>query len=180
VAGKQALYFDGDQANVKFNIPRKMTKMTLATWIAVDFIDDNSISCVLLTSYWPQPNTAENCTWQICRSGEVVFHTTNRTDGKTIPLLPWNKWGHNQWHHLAVVVDPDIRKMTHYLDGVKVHVGEVAQTLAVSISRAQVGNWWPFSNNERRAFRGSMSELTILSRAASDQEITAMYEAGKP
>ena len=41
MTGKQALHFDGDQARVKVSLPQRMTQMTLAAWVAIEFISDS-------------------------------------------------------------------------------------------------------------------------------------------
>ena len=49
-SGKTALQFDGVNTRVTINVPQRLSQMTLAAWMTVDFIDDRSPSSGLLTS----------------------------------------------------------------------------------------------------------------------------------
>lgn len=181
VHGKQALHFDGNQASVRVNLPSRMTQMTLATWVTIESINSNDLSCGLLMSDgWVQSaNAAEKVHWQIGPGGELFFGSCVWDGMKTSPVLPWQEWGANRWRHVAAVADPAHQKAYCYLDGKEVLAGALPDTFAATFGSALIGSWQVEDGGISRVFHGRMDELLILSRAMTDREIKELYESGK-
>jgi hypothetical protein len=181
--GKQALRFDGDQARVVLSLPQRMTRMTLATSVAIEFINDDKesgSSGLLMSDGWGMPAASpEKCHWQILRTGEVCISTVACGRTMTTPVLLWQDWRKQRWRHLAVVVDPPNRTMTSYLDGEAVLTEAVSVGFAATFGSAQIGNWLPIEGHMARAFCGRMDEFLIVARAMTADEIRELFEAGR-
>jgi hypothetical protein len=174
--GKQALYFDGQNARVKVNLPTSLTHMTLAAWVAVESIDEKSLACGLLMSDgWERPT--DRCHWEIDPQGKMWFGSMTYNCSTLEPVLPRARWGRDAWRHLAVVVNPASQQMTFFADGKRVYERGFPKEFAVAFRDAIIGNWT--SDNDRRPFRGRIDELLLISRALTDREILQIYEAGR-
>jgi len=179
--GTTALQFNGVDSCVRVRVPQQFTQMTAATWVTIDFINDQSKACGLLMSdAWSKEGSpAEKCSWQIRRTGEILFGTAEYNAESPV-ALPWQHWGRNRWRHLAVTADPVQGVMTLYLDGKQIHTERLPEKFTASFGDAMIGNWLSDAGRMDRGFCGRMDDLVILSRAMTAQEIKDMYEAGKP
>jgi hypothetical protein len=178
--GKQALEFDGAEARVAVQLPKRMTQMTVAAWVTVALIDDRYRSNGLLMSDgWIQPSDMGQ--WQILRDGRVLFGTAFFPCGNSEPVLTWQTWGSDRWHHLAVVVDAPNRKSVFFLDGKNAgaEMLKFPKGFGVLFGHASIGNWRNDRGEWERGFHGRMDELVILSRAMTDREIEDAYQSGK-
>jgi hypothetical protein len=180
-SGRTALQFDGINTRVTINVPRRLTQMTLAAWMTVDFIDDRSPSSGLLTSADPNKSgaPAEGIRWHIGRTGEILFRAGD-CDLATPSVLPWQTWNRGRWRHLAVVTDPAHQRTACYLDGRPVHVQTLSDRFAATISTAGIGGWRSANGQMNCGFYGRMDQLVVLARAMTDAEIAALYEIEKP
>lgn len=180
--GKHALYFDGNQARVKVDIPMRMTQMTLAAWIAIEYISDNDrvgSAGLLMPDNWDHGDVyRDNCHWQITRSGEVCLSTVSIGRRITGPLLPWQEWRRDRWRHLVTVADPAQCRVTFYLDSKPVFSDALPEVFAATFGSSQIGNWDPITGHANRPFCGRMDELLILGRVMTDEEVKEMFAAG--
>ena len=176
--GKDALQFDGEQARVRIHLPRRITAMTLATWISIDFIPDNKVCDLVAPDGWD--DVPGKCNVQITRQGVIHFDTSAFGIARTPPVLPWQEWKRVRWHCLAIVVDPERERTAWFVDGANVFQGSIAKDFFTAFDSASIGNWWSLNNTYERGFNGRMDELMILGRAVTEQEIREMYQAGKP
>ena len=75
-----------------------------------------------------------------------------------------------QWHTLAVVHDPDNKRVRHYLDGALVRENPLDDSHPLKLRQLVIGNWG--FTTEPRNFAGRMDELAVFKRALSDEEIS--------
>lgn len=175
--GKNALRFDGDKARVKVTLPRKLTQLTVAAWLTIDVVNDQDLGCCIMAADWSNEGS-DKAAWQIYRFGQLHFGTP-LFDTETPELLPWSEWGRSRWRNIAVTVDPSHRRVSHYVDGKKVHACDAPGDFTACFGSASIGNWFSNHGKLERGFCGRIDDLLILSREMSEREIVEMYEAGK-
>jgi RNA polymerase sigma factor (sigma-70 family) len=92
-------------------------------------------------------------------------------DSRT-PVLPEE----GRWVHLAAGYDSAAHTVRFYLNGRLDK--ETHQTIAhpARLGAAQIGNW----DTQDRKLSGRVDELLLLGRAMSDDEVSALFEAGNP
>ena len=117
--GKEALYFDGQGAHVKVNIPKRLTQVTVSAWLTIETIDDQAVLGCLLMSDLGLGHSPESCHWEIKHSGEVFFSSMAFFNHTTGTPVSWQTWGSNRWRHVALSVDPGKRQVICYVDGRK-------------------------------------------------------------
>jgi hypothetical protein len=90
------------------------------------------------------------------------------------------------WVQLAVVLDGNAKRVTHYFNGRAVKDQNLSVASPFRIGPAELGNWnaddFPIDDQEVwiRNFNGAMDEFCLFSRALSDGDIQDLYLAGKP
>jgi len=99
------------------------------------------------------------------------------------PALTLNQFG--LWVHLAVVVDGGTMHVVHYLNGIPASEHALKIKPPFRIGVAELGNWNAkgFPRNDPfmiRNFGGAIDEFCLFGRALNDNEIRALYSAGKP
>ena len=175
--GKDALEFDGNLSRVKISIPGELKQTTIATWVAILYVNDSYCSCCLLADDWADNNCQGAL--QVTPDGQIQFGATVHSAFGTPAVLPWQERGLNRWRHVAVVTDPSHQYGACYLDGKKVFEGEVPKDYSARFQAAHIGNWWGLNGKFERGLVGRMDEMVILARPMSEVEIMAMYEAGR-
>ena len=88
---------------------------------------------------------------------------------------------------LATTFDVNSGRITHFLNGDLLHIEEIPASLLVKKTRigaASHGNWSiptkPNSDFAIRNLNGHLDETAVCSAALSGDEITEMFENGKP
>ena len=104
---------------------------------------------------------------------------------KSPPVLSFDHFG--TWVQVAVVLDGDTKRITHYFNGRAVSEQiELPLAPPFRIGPAEVGNWnadeFPINDQEIwiRNFNGAMDEFCMFGRALTDAEIQELYLEGKP
>jgi len=144
--------------------------------------DDNSLDVTnaITIELWLNPEsycTSNNCNiiekssafWGWTGGpGTPYFGLANVNSlGAISPLVP------NTWTHLAMTYDKNLQKLYIYVNGQKVNSASSSGSMGISGYNLFIGQGSGAGN-----FRGSMDEIKIWSRALSDAEINASYNAG--
>jgi len=81
------------------------------------------------------------------------------------------------WHHYALVVDPNIPKVTIYIDGEEEISGAIGLGGVDPSSHIHIGMRSDLSPS--RNFTGDLAEITLYSRALSNEEIASIVANGQ-
>ena len=99
----------------------------------------------------------------------------------------WDLSKSGQWFHLVAVYDPANRRVEQYVNGQSVGAEEISDKFHISTLRigpAEIGNWGqPFRKSPWFAVRnldGTIDELAIFNAALNAEEVSDLYEQGKP
>lgn len=175
VSNLQAIRFDNSRDYFSCALPGKERAITLFASVRIDRLDH--ISNVLLASeqIYEKPGTI---LWQISKEGSIQFFL-NGSDGKRLSfhtdrLLTSRYW--NTWINLAVVLDPDRKTISHYIDGeLKVSIpwtdpidlepGSLMLGNLIS-PKGQQSQWKNY-----KYFKGALGQFAIYKRALSPNEI---------
>ena len=89
------------------------------------------------------------------------------------------------WLHLAVVLDGNTKRVSHYINGQVVSENSLKFRPPFRIGTAELGNWngRGFPANDPfmiRNFSGAMDEFCLFSRALAPAEIHALFLSDKP
>lgn len=180
---KRALEFQSVNDRVRLSVPGEYDSLTLATWVRVQGLDRQINSLFMSDGF--APGTIH---WSIRHDGvlaaTVIGHGPRRFQLVTTPpAIALDRLG--MWIHLAVVIDGEGRRVTHFLNGQPIR----EETLRISppflIGASEVGNWNPegFPGNDPfhiRNFSGAMDDFLIFARPLDTDEILSLYSNGKP
>lgn len=178
--GKGALEIRSVGDRVRFEVPGELRSVTLAAWVRVDGLDRTFNSLMMSEGY-----SAGALHWQINQKGVVHIgikgsDAQGRDYGTPLVFTP-ERFG--RWTHLAVTVDSDARKVTHFVDGKPFKSEPMKSTAPLIIGRADLGNWTVGSHSTIypvRNFSGRMDEFALFSRALNEDEIRKLYIDGAP
>ncbi len=169
--GKQALNFKRPGDQVRVNIPGDFEAITFAAWILVDGID-RSYSSLFLTDGWDFGEFH----WQFRHDGILelgINHELEKGDNHiSKPFVNLGRLG--RWFHIATVLNPETKIVTHYLDGQILSASDISKNVTLSAGPATIGNWnFPVSISpfKVRNLNGQISELMIFKEPLSDEEI---------
>ena len=180
---KRALEFQGVSDRVRLSVPGEHGSLTLAAWVRVQGLDRQINSLFMSDGF--EPRTVH---WSIRRDGVMGLTVIGERPGDyqiiaSPPVLELDQFG--RWTHLAVALDGEAKRVTHYVDGQP--VGEAALRLGppFRIDSAELGNWNPSGFPGRdpfliRNFSGAMDEFALFTRALDPGEILKLYSEGSP
>ncbi|WP_437225422.1 LamG-like jellyroll fold domain-containing protein [Planctomicrobium sp. SH661] len=170
----------GDHIKLNVGEGERWPRLTLSTWVRLDQLSEPYQS-LLHTNDWG--NQVGKIHWMITDSKKMRLGTwgnqdVTRRDGAkheadSNPSLLFDQ---GRWIHLTLVYDSDLRSVKHYLNGKLDREVIVDVANPALLGEIQIGNW----NAYDRKLSGRVDEMVILSRAMSDEEIKALYEAGNP
>jgi len=180
---KRALEFQSVSDRVRLSVPGEFESLTLAAWVRVQGLD-RKINALFMSDGF-LPGTLH---WLIRNDG-VLGLTVIGADPRdhqivaTPPVLTLDQFG--LWLHLAVVLDGDGRRVTHFVNGLPVSEKELHIAPPFRIGAAELGNWNAkgFPGNDPfliRNFSGAMDEFFVFSRALDAGEIRELYSDGEP
>lgn len=180
---KRALEFRGMSDRVRLEVAGDYTALTLAAWVRVQGLDRQINSLFMSDGF--EPGTVH---WSVRQDG-VLALTAIGPDPRdfqitsTPPVLRLDQFG--LWLHLAVVIEGDSRRVTHYLNGHPVSEHSLRIPGPFRIGVAEVGNWNArgFPKNDPfmiRNFSGAMDDFCLFSRALREDEVRGLYSIGKP
>jgi hypothetical protein len=87
--------------------------------------------------------------------------------------------------HVAATYDSKAGQVSHFHDGKLIGINEIKEPRPLGIGIADIGNWpyheWAEGTEfEMRNLNGAIDEFLIFKRALSPDEITQVFEAGRP
>ncbi|UUO05066.1 LamG domain-containing protein [Blastopirellula sp. J2-11] len=190
--GKQSLEFKKFHDRVRINVPGEFDSITLSVWIRIDGFD-REFNSIMLTDYFQDGHIH----WQFRSSGMVDLGIRPKDERRILYLsdsvLGYEDLG--RWVQLVAVVDRDLGKVFHYLDGKLIMQAPIetgkerdyrapSETLAkLRIGQAELGNWRrkdPGEPYSIRSLNGRMDEFSLYSRALNEAEVARLYEIGRP
>jgi hypothetical protein len=179
--GKESLEFKRVSNRVRLNIPGEFDSITLLAWVRIDSLP-NLNNSLMMSDGWNEGAPH----WQIGDDGKLILGVQSSPKGKGAhyhaegAVTP-NLFGH--WLHLAVVYDRDAGKVTHYLDGKAVAEAPIEFDIPLHIGDAELGNWNIATHRNKSPIRflnGCMDEFMMFARALDGEEISRLYEQGRP
>ncbi|MEM9017542.1 MAG: LamG-like jellyroll fold domain-containing protein, partial [Verrucomicrobiota bacterium] len=191
---KSALEFRRPGARVRVSVPGEFSAFTFAAWVRIDSLDRRYNALFMGDGY----ETGEPH-WQIRDDGQMML-SVMVDDTRPNPYHPedagfhrvyfsppmWDLSMSGQWMHLASVFDPANRKVSHYVNGVRIHQQEIVDEYFIEtlrIGNAEIGNWGePFREDPTFAIRnlnGRIGELAAFRKALNEEAIAALYEASR-
>lgn len=180
---KRALEFRNVNDRVRLSVPGGFEALTVASWVRVQGLDRKLNSLFMSDGF--EPGTLH---WLIRNDGvlglTVIGHETSQYHiCASKPVLTLDQFG--MWLHLAVVLDGNAKRVVHYVNGLPIGDEALKIKPPFRIGAAELGNWnakgFPREDPFMiRNFSGAMDEFCLFSRALNDNEIRALYSAGKP
>lgn len=179
---KPALEFRGLSDRVRLRVPGEFDSLTLAAWVRIQGLDREFNSLFMCDGFGP--GTVH---WLIRKDGVLGLTVIGSpADNFQIvaspPVLALDQLG--MWVHLAVVLDGNSKRVTHYLNGHSVTGKALRIKPPFRVGIAELGNWNAdgFPENDPaliRNFSGAMDEFCLFQRALSASEISALCSSGK-
>ncbi len=184
--GKHALRFDKPESRVEVNVPNPMPQMTLYAWIKLASFNHGAggsakgatgspWNSLLMTDRRGSGDGYVH--WLLSQEGQIelsVQHLDPEPNfSSPIVLFPRDL---NVWHQVAVVYDKPSDRIAFYLDGAEVSAQPIGNRGALTVGKAQIGNWLP--DNEPENFRhldGSIDELIVFRAALNAAEIKKLW-----
>lgn len=191
---KSALEFRRPGARVRVNIPGEFSAFTFACWVRIDSLDRRYNALFMGDGY----ETGEPH-WQIRDDGKMML-SVMVDDTRPNPHVPqdagfhrvyfsppmWDLSMSGQWLHLASVFDPANRRVSHYVNGERIHRQEIVDDFFIDtmrIGNAEIGNWGqPFREEPTFAIRnlnGRMDEVAVFRVALQDSEIKNLFDSSR-
>jgi hypothetical protein len=83
---------------------------------------------------------------------------------------------------VACVYDQAEGQVVHYVDGRRVSTIPIILDSPLRFGTAEIGNWVAedLQDHRIRSLNGRMDEFVLLGTSVADDDIRAMYEAGRP
>jgi Concanavalin A-like lectin/glucanases superfamily/FecR protein len=179
--GKDALEFKRVSNRVRFHVPGEFNSLTFLTWVCLDSLP-NLNNSLMMSDGWKvgAPH------WQIGDHGKLILGVQSNPRGKGAhyhaeDAITPKLFG--QWIHLAVVYDHQARKVIHYVDGARVAEVPLEFDIPLHIGDAELGNWNLANHRNNcpvRFLNGCMDEFMMFGRALSAEEVSRLYEQGRP
>lgn len=184
---KTALDFRAEGDRVRFDIPGEFTALTLFAWVRIDALDRN-LNSLFLTDYFDE----NEIHWQISNQGNLHFASSPagvedipRNNRRFYSEGFWDPTRSGQWFLLATTASAGVGNVTHYVNGRAIGFSggtNMEKPLTVfRIGEADLGNWSePIWEKVIRTLNGRIDEFAIYRECLSPEEISAIYETGKP
>ncbi len=177
--GKRALDFRNVSDRVRLSLPEETAELTLTCWVRIGGLDC-AFNSLFMCEGWGDGRIH----WQLTRDGLVRLGVSSRqhrghSDYDTPHYFTPERFG--RWTHLAVVIDPANHELRQYINGQPAARHPLRENDPVRLGVAELGNWNDHPGKDRVAIRhlsGAMDEFALYTRALSDAEVRAMYEAG--
>lgn len=181
--GKQGMEFRAMSDRVRLEVAGEYDSITLAAWVRVHGLDREINSLFMSDGF-----DAGTLHWCIRRDGVLGVTVIGAEPGHfqicaSPPAVTLDQIG--LWSFLAVVIDGESRRVTHFVNGESVSGRALKISPPFRVGAAELGNWNArgFSKNDPfmiRNFSGVMDEFFLFGRALSSEEIRDLYSAGKP
>lgn len=196
------LAFSRPGARVRTRIDGEYQAFTFASWVRIVSLEHRYNALFMGDGYENgEPH------WQIRDDGSLMFsvmvddsqeiRSFNEREQRVVnhaglhhvymsrPFWDISKSG--QWFHLAAVYDPAARQVKQYVNGDEISRETIVDKFyirSLRIGPAEIGNWGqPFRKSAWFAVRnlnGTIDEMTIFNAPLTGQEISELYQQGKP
>jgi hypothetical protein len=180
---KQALEFRGVSDRVRFSVAGEYESLTLVAWVRVQGLDRQFNSLFMSDGF--ETGTLH---WLVRKDGVLGITVIGSGKGNyqivaSPSVLSLEQFG--LWLHLAVVLDGGTKRVVHYVNGQPISEKPLKINPPFRVGAAELGNWNAsgFPDNDPsliRNFSGAMDEFCLFRRALNENEIRALYSAGKP
>ena len=180
---KPALEFRSVNDRVRLSVPGEYESVTLAAWVRVHGLDRKFNSLFMCDGFDPG-----GLHWLIRNDGVLGLTVVGAGPGNvqivaSPPVLRLDQFG--MWVHVAVVLDGNAKRVSHYLNGQRVSEKPLQIHPPFRIGTAELGNWDArgFPGNDPlmiRNFSGAMDEFCLFSRALPDAEIRSLFLSDEP
>jgi hypothetical protein len=196
---KGALEFKRSDDRVRLNIPGKHDHLTLTAWVRVDSLPHKQHALLMGESFAPG-----EVHWYVYKDGSLGFGMRAENPAErdytgwksfhSSPIILPETLG--TWTHLVSVVDGRSGYCNHYCNGIRVGTSNSnykTKTVKLELGHCEIGNWgvrpsdpqWADvklrgANDATRNLHGRIDEMTIFSRALTEEEIRKLYEQGRP
>jgi len=196
------LNFGRPGSRVRTRIDGEYQAFSFACWVRIDSLEHVYNALFMSDGY----ETGE-LHWQIRNDGRLMFSVMvddtqkirrfselDQREVETAGLARvyysepiWDISKSGQWFHLAAVYDPASRQVMQYANGKQVGSHEILDKFHIDslrIGAAEIGNWGqPFRKTpwfSVRNLNGTIDELAIFDAALTSEEITTLFQNGKP
>ena len=185
--GKRALEFKSPGDRVRLTVPGEHQAITLAAWVQVGGID-RRYNSLFLTDTW-QPG---NPHWQFVHAGSFALgiHEPQGSRGLQHVYYSPEMFGPDKlgvWYHVASTFDMRTGVGRHFVNGrlvTEYTSPDVKPGEKIIIGNGELGNWGlPEGSKPRtevRTFNGCMDEFLLFREALAPEEISRLYELGRP
>lgn len=169
--GKSALAFQGANDRLEFSLPGPFQSLTLMAWVRADALHSGKNTLIA----GPQRNEGE-VSWYLYGDGTLgigVLSQESWSNFHSTPVIDPKHAG--SWIFLATVLDGATGNATHYFNGKPVGSRSSMVRGPVQLAVAAIGN-----RTRDETLHGSIDELAVLSAALTPEEISRLYQQGKP
>lgn len=173
---KSGILFRGPGDRIRLTVSKPMKVLTLLAWVNVQSLP--RWQNVLLSSDSEAPGSIH---WHLTKRGQLRLEIARdlgrpHSDWEAVESQPFlTEDRQRKWTLLATTFDGTT--IRHYGDGRLVGTGASFTPESLQIGTAEIGNW---SGDTRRELHAIVDEFVVLDRVMSDEEITAVYEYGRP
>lgn len=182
--GRNSLEFRTVSDRLLVSVPEQLSDVTLSVSLRADEIERNLNSIFMTEAFgkgalhWQILNNIDNGERGAVRLGLYEGRPGKfQADNFDSPVV-FNSETLGTWVRLALVVDAERRRVSHYLNGKLLVRHDVPFEMYFDLNKAEMGNW--SSNtpvNPIRNFVGGFEEFMLFSRALSDEEIESLHLA---
>lgn len=175
---KQGLEFKRTSDRVRLQIPGEYQSLTFMAWVRIEGFDRWLSSLMLTDGFKPG-----NPHWQLSDKGEIILGVNTGEVKNFFSPVVLQPTDLGRWIFLVTVYDQQKREVVHYLDGVPVSHHKIEKPVPLVIGPAEIGNWRPQNHSGAHSIRslnGRLDEFALFGRALSADEISRLYQAGKP
>jgi hypothetical protein len=196
------LEFDRPGSRVRTRLDGRFDAFTFVCWAKIDSLEHRYSALFMADGYENgEPH------WQIRDDGSLMFSVMvddsqeiehfSKIDQKMVKQAGlhrvyytkpfWDIAKSGQWFQLAAVYDPGNRRVIQYVNGEQISSEEIVEKFYISelrIGAGEIGNWGQPSRKTPwfavRNLNGAIGEMAIFNAALAGDEITGLYEEGKP
>ena len=180
--GRKALHFDGISSHLSLALDHQSSALTLLAWVRCE----NTRKRQDLVSATGRLSSG-SIVWYLHQSGALGFGAHQPV--RNMPNRGWRSLhstplstDFSDWSLLAVVADAKSGTVTHFLNGKAVGMGQISLPPSLRLGPVIIGATTLDSDSETPAhpFHGSLDELAIIAAPLTEEEISRLYELGRP
>ncbi|MEY3205857.1 MAG: hypothetical protein RLZZ21_2188 [Planctomycetota bacterium] len=170
----------GDFLPVNIGDGKRWPHLTLAAWVRLDRVR-NSYQSIFHTDLWLEGTghvhwiVSPLRTIRLAIKGSVISSEAPKPPNDSDSAATVDR-DLERWLHVASVYDSDRRTVRFFFNGRFDHESRLSVAPPATLGRGRFGNW----TGQERRLSGRIDEFVALGRAMSDEEITALHDAGTP